>query len=171
MATSATHNSAHALSWEDLVDKVHGEITTVIQQENPDLLTNTFLETIRFLSHTLSSRELMERWLQSEENRRRIAQICEIEPQDVTKDCVETSAPFICLRVEKPGRISKPVPDKTLVIIAIGRLHSGNGMFTKVNLGSGGDLVLSGDETQVFLGGKRGGGIGVILRIKFKAKL
>jgi len=93
-----------------------------------------------------------------------------MELKDITKDCVETSAPFICLKVEKPGQISNPVPDKTLVIIAIGELHNGNGMFTKVNLGSGEYSVLSGDETQVFVGGKKGGGTGVILRIKFKAK-
>lgn len=106
-----------------------------------------------------------------EENRRRVAEICGIAPRDITKDCVETSAPFICLKVEKPGQISKPVPDKTLVFIAIGRLHSDNGMFTKVDLRSGEDSILSGDDNQVFVGGQRGGGIGVLLRIKFKTRL
>ena len=96
--------------------------------------------------------------------------MCEVEPKTITKDCVEASAPFVCLKVEKPGQISKPVPKKTLVIIAIGELHSNNGMFMKANLGSGEDLILSGDETQVFNGGKKGGGLGILLRIKFKSK-
>ena len=43
-------------------------------------------------------------------------------------------------------------------------------MFTKVDLGSGEDLVLSGDETQVFNGGEKGGGLGILLRIKFKSE-
>lgn len=104
------------------------------------------------------------------ENRKRIADICGIEPQDVDRDCVETSAPFICLRVEKAGQISKPVPGKTLVIIAIGPLHSENGSFTRINLRSGDDVIVPGDEPQFFLGGKRGGGIGILMRIKFGTK-
>ena len=85
-------------------------------------------------------------------------------------NCVEASAPFICLRVDKAGQISKPVPGKTLVIIAIGPLHSENGSFTKIDLISGADTIISGEEPQFFLGGKRGGGIGLIMRIKYATK-
>lgn len=106
-----------------------------------------------------------------EENRRRVAEICEIAPRDITKDCVETSASFICLKVEKPDQISKSVPDKILVFIAIERLHSDNDMFTKVDLRFEEDSILSDDDNQIFVDGQRGGGIGVLLRIKFKTRL
>lgn len=59
MATSVTHDSAHVLSWEGLVKEVQEEVMKKVQQENPELLTNTFLETMKFLFHTHSSRELM----------------------------------------------------------------------------------------------------------------
>ena len=85
-------------------------------------------------------------------------------------NCVEVSAPFICLKVDKAGQISKPVPGKTLIIIAIGPLHSENGSFTKIDLISGADAIVSGDEPQFFLGGKRNGGIGIIMSIKYGTK-
>jgi len=64
MTTSATRDSPNGLSWASLVKKVHEEITKKIQQESPALLTDTSAEAIKFLPHTLSSYELVERWLQ-----------------------------------------------------------------------------------------------------------
>lgn len=81
---------------------------------------------------------------------------------------METGAAFVCLKVEKPNRISRPVPDKTLVIIALGQLHTANGIFRGVDLAPGDSIVISGDEPQVFDGGKKGGGLGIVLRIKYK---
>lgn len=65
MATSVTHDRADGRSWEDLVNKVQGEVMEQVRVQNPELLTNTFFETIKFLSHTVSSRELAEQWLQA----------------------------------------------------------------------------------------------------------
>jgi hypothetical protein len=65
MAISPTYNAVLALSWEDLVEKIYKKITNKIQAENPGLLINIFFfETMKFLSHTPSSRKLAERWLQ-----------------------------------------------------------------------------------------------------------
>lgn len=89
--------------------------------------------------------------------------------KDITKDCVERCGFFICLKVEKSSRISRPVPDKTLVIIALGRLHTANGMFHGVDLPPGESIVVSGDKPQYFDGGKQGGGLGIVFFIKFKS--
>lgn len=43
-------------------------------------------------------------------------------------------------------------------------------MFKGVNLRPGDSSVLSGDRAQIFEGGSRGGGMGIIIRIKFRAK-
>ena len=85
-------------------------------------------------------------------------------------DCVEASAPFICLRVDKAGQISRPVPDKTFVIIVIGPLHSENGSFTKIDPTPGADAIISEKKPQFFFEDKRGGGIGLIMRIKYAIK-
>ena len=85
-------------------------------------------------------------------------------------NCVEVSAPFICLKVDKTEQISKPVPDKTLVIIVIGSLHSENENFTKIDLIFEADTIISEKKPQFFLEGKRGGGIGLIMRIKYATK-
>ncbi|MCJ1352072.1 MAG: hypothetical protein MMC33_002056 [Icmadophila ericetorum] len=146
MATSSTHNSADTTAWANLI------------------------ENAQVLPHTDSTRMIIERWFQLAHNRTLIANACGVNPADVTIRCVEASAPFICLRVEKPGKISKPVPDKTLIIVAIGQLYPGNGMFTKVNLSSGEHVILSGNENQIFTGKLKGGGMGIILRLKFKPK-
>ena len=89
--------------------------------------------------------------------------------KDITEDCVETCASFICLKVEKSVRILRPVPDKTLVIIALGRLHTANGMFHGVDLPPGESIIVSDDKPQYFDGGKQGGGLGIVLLIKFKS--
>lgn len=94
----------------------------------------------------------------------------DVEPETIMKDYVETIASFICLKVEKPGQFPKSVPDKTLTIIAIRQLNSINSMFMKVDLGSGKDLILSSDEIQVFNEGEKGGGLGILLRIKFNSR-
>lgn len=107
--------------------------------------------------------------LQSEDHRSQIADICRKDLKDITRDCVETGAVFICLRVEKPSQIPRPIPDKTLVIIGLGRLNTANGMFNGVDLPSGGSAIISGDKAQNFVGGYNGGGLGIALRIKFKS--
>ena len=106
--------------------------------------------------------------MQSEENRTKVAKVCHKEVKDITKVCVETGAAFICLKIEKPSRIPKPVSDKTLIIIALGRLHPVTGIFRGVDLAYGESVVISGDEPQMFDGGKNGGGPGIVLRLKWK---
>ena len=88
--------------------------------------------------------------------------------KDITRDCVEAAAAFICLDVEKPCRIFKPVRDKTLILIGLGPLRPSNGMFRGRNLAAGASTVVSGDGLQGFDGGCRGGGFGVVLRVKFE---
>ena len=146
------------------------------QQERPELLANTFLEPMKFLPISPSCRELIDVWLQvspvildsikprpnirqSEENRTQVAKVCHKDAKDITSECVETGAAFVCLKVEKPSLISKPVPDKALIIIAHGPLKPANGMFRGVDLAQGGSVIKSGDEPQVFDGGKRGAGL------------
>ena len=68
--------------------------------------------------------------------------------------------------MEKPSHIPKPVPDKTLMIIALGRLHPVTGIFRGVDLAQGESVMISGDEPQMFDGGKNGGGLGIVLRAK-----
>lgn len=92
---------------------------------------------------------------------------------------VEISASFIWLKIDKPeqifkpGQISKPeqifkpVFDKSLVIIVIESLHNENENFTKINLKSGENAIVSEDESQFFLEGKRGSKINIIMRIKY----
>ena len=96
--------------------------------------------------------------------------MCGKEVRDVDASCMEAFTPFICLKMERPVQISHPVPNKTLVFIALTALNVGNGMFKGVDLQPGRSLVLSGDRAQVFEGGSRGGGLGIIIRIKFSAK-
>ena len=72
--------------------------------------------------------------------------------------------------MERPVQISHPVPNTTLVFIALTSLSTGTGMFKGVNLRPGDSSVLSGDRAQIFEGGSRGGGMGIIIRIKFRAK-
>ena len=71
--------------------------------------------------------------------------------------------------MEKPSWIPKSVPDKTLIIIALDRLHVANGMFHGVNLASGNAIVVSGDKPQYFSGGRKGGGVGIVLLMNFKS--
>ena len=122
-----------------------------IQQERPELLANTFLEPMKFLPIPPSCRELIDVWLQvspaildsiklrpnilqSEENRTQVAKVCHKDAKDITRESVETGAAFICLKVEKPSLIPKPVSDKILIIIALGPLKPANGMFRGVDL-------------------------------------
>ena len=94
---------------------------------------------------------------------------CRRDLQDITRDCIETGATFLCLKVEKPCRVPRPVPDKTLIIIGLGRLCPLNGMFHGVDLISGESTIVSGDTLQDFYRGNRGGGLGLALRVKFKS--
>lgn len=61
------------------------------------------------------------------------------------------------------------MPDKTLVIIGLGPLHAGNGMFNGIDLLPGECATVSGDKPQIFVGDKKGGGVGIVLRIKFQS--
>ena len=104
---------------------------------------------------------------QSEDQRHQVAVACRKDLKDITKDCIEIGAAFICLKVEKPYRIPKPVPEKTLRIIGLGPLNTVNGMFREVNLTPGGIAIVYGDKLQEFDGNKEGGGPGIVPRIKF----
>ena len=42
-------------------------------------------------------------------------------------------------------------------------------MFNGIDLPPGGSVIVSGDKSQYFDGGGRGGGVGVALRIKHKS--
>lgn len=99
-----------------------------------------------------------------------MAEVCGKDLKDIDTNCVEAYTPFICLKREKPVQISHPVPNTTLVFIALTSLNPSTGMFNGVDLRPGSTSVLSGDRAQVFEGGNRGGGMGIIIRIKFKAK-
>ena len=99
-----------------------------------------------------------------------MANVCGKEVKDIDASCVEAFTPFICLKMERSVQISHPVPNTTLVFIALTPLNRGTGMFKGVDLYPGNSLVLSGDRAQVFEGGSRGGGIGIIIRIKLRAK-
>ncbi len=99
-----------------------------------------------------------------------MAEVCRKESKDIDLSCVEAFIPFICLKVERPVQISHPVPDTTLVFIALTPLNTDTGMFKGVDLRPGSSIVLSGDRAQVFQGGTKGGGMGIIVRIKFRAK-
>ena len=59
---------------------------------------------------------------------------------------MEAGAAFICLTIEKPNRVLRPVPDKTLIIVGPGRLYRGNGIFHGVDLEPGGSAIISGDK-------------------------
>ena len=138
---------------------------------------------MKFLPMTPLSREVIDFWFQVH-NRRRNLEIDHCyrssrkaikakspkpatDLEDITKDCMESCAPFVCLKIENPCRLLRPVPDKTLIIIALERPHLANGIFHGVDLPSGGSVVINGDNPQYFDGGRRGGGIGVALRLKF----
>lgn len=99
-----------------------------------------------------------------------MADACGKEIKDIDPSCVEAFTPFICLKVERPVQISHPVPNTTLVFIALTSLNTGTGMFKGVDLCPGASSVLSGDRAQVFEGGSKGGGMGIIMRIKFRAR-
>lgn len=81
--------------------------------------------------------------------------------KDITEDC----AIFICLTIKKPFRIPSRVPNKSLIIIALGRLHPKNGIFHGVDLLPGGCVVISGDKPQYFDAQGEGGGLGIVLPI------
>ena len=106
---------------------------------------------------------------QSENHRSQIAEKCHKDLKDITRDCIETGATFICLKVDKSIQLLRPVPDKTLIIIGLGRLHAANGMFNEVDLQPGACAIVSGDEAQNFNRGNKGGGLGIVLQIKFKS--
>ena len=106
---------------------------------------------------------------QSESNKKHIADCCQMNLKDITIDCVGFHAFFVCLKSEKSIHFSTFVPDKTIVIIALGRLHATNGIFHGVDLPSGGSVVVSGDKPQHFDGGNPAGGLGIALRTNFKS--
>ena len=184
MSTSK-HPVSSSSSWQDIVSRTFEEVMVKIKQETPDLLTNTFLEPMKFLPLTPSGRELIHVWLQvseakansvflanrsqSEEHRHQVAVACRQDLKDINRNSIEIGAAFICLKVEKPYRILNPVPNKTLIIIGLGRLHTANGMFHGVDLTPGGSVVISGDKLQEFDGGNKGGGLGIVLRINYKS--
>ena len=116
-----------------------------IQQDKPELVTNTFLEHMNFMRPTPSSRELMHFWLQVRRpimssfiiitgyRGRKVTDIELLKSAGRTsrrspKTVVETGAVPICPKVEKPIHIPRPVPDKTFIISAMGRLDPANGI-------------------------------------------
>lgn len=185
MSTSELPVSSSS-SWASIVSRTSQEVMSKIQQERPELLEDIFLEPIKLLPISSSCRELIDVWfqvspaiphsiklrsnmLQSEDSRRGVAKACQKDVKDITRECVDSGGVFVCLKVEKLSRLPKPVPDKTLIIIALGPLHSANGLFRGVHLAQGESTIISGDEPQVFDGGKKGGGFGIVLRVKHKS--
>ena len=71
--------------------------------------------------------------------------------------------------MEKSCRIPRPVPDKTLNIIGLGRLCTADGIFRGVELVPGESIIISGDKAQEFDGGNKGGGLGIVPRVRFKS--
>lgn len=63
MTTHALHTSSPNL-WQSLVSRNLEEIMSKIQKDNPEWLTDTFHEPLRFLPTTPLNRELIDRWLQ-----------------------------------------------------------------------------------------------------------
>lgn len=106
---------------------------------------------------------------QLESNRRRVAEVYYKVPKNITRECVEIGAAFIYLKVEKLSRIPRPVPDKTLITIELKRLHKANSMFYGVDLALGESAVISSNKLQEFDGGYKEGGLGLVLRVKFKS--
>lgn len=99
-----------------------------------------------------------------------MADVCGKDVKDIDANCVEAFTPFICLKMERPLRISHPVPNTTLIFIALTSLNTSTGMFKGVDLRPGSSSIVSGDRVQVFEGGNKGGGMGIIVRIKYKVK-
>ena len=104
------------------------------------------------------------------ENKKCIADACGKEIKDIDMSCVDAYAPFICLKVQTPSQIVQPVPNTTLVFIALTLLNTDTGIFRGLNLHPGSSSVVSGDLAQVFEGGDRGGGLGIVVRIKFRSR-
>lgn len=62
---------------------------------------------------------------------------------------METGAFFICLKVERPSCIPRPVSDETSTIIVLARFHSASGTFRGVYL-PGESIMRSSDDYQIF---------------------
>lgn len=71
---------------------------------------------------------------QQSENKRKIADACGEEVKAIDSSYVEAFAPFICLKVERPSQIIRPVPDTTLAFIALSRLNTKFEIFRGLNL-------------------------------------
>jgi len=97
---------------------------------------------------------------------------------DDFKDVLEQIAPkaLICRKIGVTGSIIPPAPKHTFVIIAVGRLHEGNGMFriekTKEapDLGCGQAIIISGKKDQHFQVGNEEIGIGIFLRFDYESE-
>ena len=62
MSTPALQGSSSD-SWESLITRTREEVMSKIQQEKPQLLSDTFATPLRFFPFTPSSRELVDVWL------------------------------------------------------------------------------------------------------------
>ena len=107
--------------------------------------------------------------MQSESYKNQIVEIYRKDLKDITKNCVKIYTAFICLRVEKPNQISKLVFDKTLIIIGLGRLYTANDIFNEIDLPPNENVIIFDDKPQYFDRGKKGDGLGIVMRIKFKS--
>ena len=87
------------------------------------------------------------------------------EVEDIDLSCI-AFAPFICLKVKRPSQITRPIPNTTVAFIA---LNSDTGIFKGLDLLSGRSSIVSGDRAQDFQGESRGGGLGIIVRIRYKS--
>jgi hypothetical protein len=85
-----------------------------------------------------------------------------------------TPISIVYLKRKSDRIIQRPAPSKTVVIIAAGPLDIGNGLFATgtppkaPSLRSGESIIVSGDIAQHFTAKSEGGGIGVLLKIKYK---
>lgn len=64
MSKSLSHEKSDERPYEQLVNVVHVDITRKLREQHGELLHDTFEEAMKFLSHTPSSRNLIERWWQ-----------------------------------------------------------------------------------------------------------
>ena len=64
MSKSFSQDNPDERPYEKLVNVVHVDITRQVREQHAELLSDTFEEAMRFLSHTASSRNLIECWWQ-----------------------------------------------------------------------------------------------------------
>ena len=178
----ASGGSTPAITYSQLVKTARSEIQAAIERDHPGLLKGFASKTIHFFPETKLSRALAERWLQvsslsildcktlmgitqSPDSKKLVAKACDQQADAISQSSIEVCNPFVCLKIENSGQIPSPVPDKVLVVIALNRLHTDSGIWKGIDLEAGHSAITSGNKTQLFMGKKNGGGMGLLLRL------